>query len=81
MRGGGSGMRRAGSFVTIGEMSSAGRHIIEEFDALADSEKREVLMRLLEISREMDVPSASDEEMISAADAVFLEYDRAEAAE
>jgi hypothetical protein len=62
-------------------MSSAGRHIIEEFGALADSEKREVLMRLLEISQELEVPSASDDEMISAADAVFLEYDRAEAAE
>jgi hypothetical protein len=42
----GSGMRRARSSVTIREMSSAGRHIIEEFGALADSEKREVLMRL-----------------------------------
>jgi hypothetical protein len=62
-------------------MSSAGRHIIEEFDALPDPEKREVLVRLLELSRDIEVPTDSDEDLISAADTVFLEYDRAEAAE
>jgi len=60
-------------------MTATGRHIVEDFGALSDSEKREVLASILEISRDIAYPAISDEEMLAAADAVFQEYDRREA--
>jgi hypothetical protein len=62
-------------------MTAAGKHIVEDFAALPDREKREVLANLLRISREIEFPEVSDEELVSSADAVFLEYDKREAGE
>ncbi len=59
-------------------MTAAGKHIVEDFESLPDVEKREVLSNLLRISQVIDFPELSDEEMLAAADAVFLEYDRVE---
>jgi hypothetical protein len=61
-----------------GAMTATGKHIVEEFDSLADSEKREVLADLLRIARDIDYPESSDDELLAAADAVFEEYDAAE---
>ncbi len=59
-------------------MTAVGKHILEDFESLPDVEKREVLSNLLRISRAIDFPELSDEEMLAAADAVLLEYDRVE---
>ena len=59
-------------------MTSIGKHIVEDFANLPDPEKREVLANLLRISREIDYPEVSDEELVTSADALFLEYDRRE---
>jgi hypothetical protein len=59
-------------------MTSAGKHIVEEFDSLADSEKREVLADLLRIARDIEYPESSDDELLAAADTVFKGYDDAE---
>jgi len=60
-------------------MITAGRHIIEDFETLPDPEKREVLANLLRISRTIDYPEVSDNELVASADGVFAEYDRTEA--
>jgi hypothetical protein len=57
------------------------KHIIEDFGALPDPAKREVLAELLRISCYMDYPEVSDDELLSAADDVFLDYDRRETSE
>jgi hypothetical protein len=62
-------------------MTAAGEHIIHDFASLSDTEKREVLVNLLRISRTIDYPEISDEELLTSADAVFLEYDRRESEE
>lgn len=62
-------------------MTAQGKHIIEEFQALPDTAKREVLAELLRTSRFIDYPPVSDDELVSAADEVFLQYDRREADE
>lgn len=62
-------------------MTAEAKHIIEDFESLPDQEKREVLTELVRISRQIDYPAASDNELIAAADEVFLEYDRREAGE
>jgi len=59
-------------------MTNAGRHIIEDFETLPDPEKREVLANLLRVSRSIELPEVSDEDLIAAANELFLEYDRRE---
>jgi len=57
------------------------KHIIEDFESLSDSEKREVLAELIRMSRTIDYPALSDDDLVSAADEIFREYDRREAGE
>jgi hypothetical protein len=60
-------------------MTNAARRLIESFEALPDEEKHEVLTQLLRRLMEKPYASASDEELIGAADLIFQEYDRREA--
>ena len=62
-------------------MTAAGKHIVEDFRTLPDEEKREVLVDLLRISRDIEVPPVSEEELVAAADDLFLSYDGQEAGE
>ena len=62
-------------------VTAEAKHIIEDFESLPDQEKREVLAELIRISRQMDYPALSDDDLIAAADEVFLEYERREAGE
>jgi hypothetical protein len=57
------------------------KHLIEEFGALPDPSKREVLAELQRISRHLDYPEMNDHELTSAANEVFLSYDEREAGE
>lgn len=61
-------------------MTAAVAHIIEDFEALPETEKREVLAKLLQIASQEYGP-ISDEELISATDALFVAYDAEERAE
>jgi hypothetical protein len=60
-------------------MTNAARQLIDSFEALPEQEKHEVLSQLLR--RLMDKPyaSASDEDLVGAADLIFQEYDQREA--
>lgn len=62
-------------------VTAQAKHIIEDFGALPDQEKREVLAELLRMSREIPYPAVSDDELLLTADEIFLEYDRREATE
>jgi hypothetical protein len=57
------------------------KHIIDDFGALPDPAKREVLADLLRISRHLDYPAVADDELLAAADELFLAYDRRESGE
>lgn len=59
-------------------VTTAARHIIEDFENLPDQEKREVLAELIRMSRHLDYPAVSDDELLSAANHVFAEYDQRE---
>jgi len=59
-------------------MTSEARHIVEDFRALPDAAKREVLAELVRISGRIDYPAVSDNELLAAADDVFLAYDERE---
>jgi hypothetical protein len=54
------------------------KHVIEDFQSLPDAAKREVLAELVRISRHIEYPSLTDEELTSIADDIFLTYDKGE---
>lgn len=62
-------------------MSAQAKHIIEEFQTLPDQAKREVLAELIRASRFIEYPPVAEEELLSAADEIFLGYDRRESSE
>lgn len=59
-------------------MTAEAKHVIDDFRSLPDTAKREVLAELVRISRDFDYPEMSDEELVSAANDVFLAYDKRE---
>jgi hypothetical protein len=59
-------------------VTAEAKHIIDDFGTLSDQEKREVLAELLRISRDIDYPVLADDDLLSAADEIFIEYDRRE---
>jgi hypothetical protein len=60
-------------------MTAEAKHIVDDFQALPDTAKREVLAELVRISGRIDYPNVSDDELLSAANDVFLAYDEREA--
>lgn len=59
-------------------MTADARHIIDDFEALPDPAKREVLAELIRLSRHLDYPAIGDDELVTAADEVFRGYDERE---
>ena len=55
------------------------QHLLEAFDLLSAAEKQAVTYEILRRMRDVDFPPLSDEEMISSAEALFLELDSREA--
>lgn len=62
-------------------MTAEAEHVIEDFEALPEDAKREVLAAIIRMSRDLDYPPISDSELVSAADQLFAQYDRREAGE
>ena len=58
-------------------MAKPAEKIIESFDALSDAEKREVLVALLRKTATLE--PMTDDELLAAADQVFLDLDHHEA--
>ena len=59
-------------------MTAEAKHIVDDFRALPDTAKREVLTELVRISGQIEYPALSDDELIAAANDVFLAYDERE---
>lgn len=62
-------------------MTAEAKHLIEEFGALPEPSKREVLAELLRISRNLDYPEIADDELTAAANEVFSSHDDRESHE
>jgi hypothetical protein len=60
-------------------MGDAARHLLKSFEALSETEQREVLEQLLRRAAEQPYSFPSGEELVRAADQVFKELDRREA--
>lgn len=61
-------------------MGDAARHLLESFEALSETERREVLEELLRRAAELPYSFPTDQELLVAADQVLQEFDRREAA-
>jgi len=61
-------------------MGDAAQHLLESFEALSETDQREVLVALLRRAAEMPYLFPADQELLVAADQVFQELDRREAA-
>jgi len=62
-------------------MTVTAGHIIEDFKALPDLERREVLAKLLQIAGHMKYGPISEEELLASADELFVALDREEQSE
>ncbi len=60
-------------------MGEAARHLLNSFEALSETERREVLEELIRRSVDLPYSFPSDEELVRAADQVFQELERREA--
>jgi hypothetical protein len=60
-------------------MGNAARHLLESFDALPETDQREVLAQLLRRAAELPYSFPSDEELLQSADQIFQDLDRIEA--
>jgi hypothetical protein len=60
-------------------MGDAARHLLQSFEALSETERREVLEELLRRSSELPYSFPSNDELVQAADRVFQDLDRLEA--
>lgn len=60
-------------------MGDAARHLLQSFEALSETERREVLEELLRRAIELPYSFPSNDELLQAADQVFQRLDRLEA--
>ena len=60
-------------------MGDAARQLLKSFEALSETDRREVLEQLLRRAAELPCSFPSDEEFLGAADQVFQELDRHQA--
>jgi hypothetical protein len=59
-------------------MALSAQQIIESFEGLSESEKQRVAYEILRRSIYVDVPPLTDEELVAAAEDVFLALDARE---
>lgn len=65
----------------IVSMASLIDDILRSFDALPEAAKREVAVEILRRSVQLDVQPLTDEELVSAAEGLFLQLDQDESAD
>jgi hypothetical protein len=61
-------------------MTASAQQLLTTFDRLSDAEKKAVASEILRRSAGLDWPALTEQELVQAADALFLELDRAESA-
>lgn len=59
-------------------MTDDAKGVLDAFDSLSAEERQEVLAELLRRAAQSDHKTPSDQELVAAADQVFLELDRSE---
>ena len=59
-------------------MTQDAKSVLDAFDSLPDAEREEVMVELLRRAARSDHEAPSDQDLVAAAERVFLELDRSE---
>lgn len=59
-------------------MSEAAQRFLRAFQTLSQADQHDVLVNLLRLPIDVEYTPPTDEDLVAAADAVFLELDKAE---
>jgi hypothetical protein len=62
-------------------MTASVKKILESFDELPETEKREVATAILRRALRFDLPPLTDDDLVAQADELFRELDRREASD
>ena len=62
-------------------MTAQVQDLLHTFDLLPDGDKRELASEILRRTLTLDAPPLSDEQLVGAAEELFLQLDRGEAAD
>ena len=62
-------------------MTASAKNILESFDELPETEKREVASAILRRALRLDTPPLTDEDLVAQADNLFRELDIREASD
>ena len=62
-------------------MTVSGKRILESFDELPETEKREVASAILRRALRFDTPPLTDEDLVAQTDELFRELDTREASD
>jgi hypothetical protein len=62
----------------VDTMTAQVQEMLQSFDRLPENEKRELVAELLRRSVTLDAPPLTDEQLLHAAEEVFLQLDRDE---
>ena len=62
-------------------MNATSENILEAFNQLPEIEKHELASEIIKQVALLDIPPLTDEALTEVADALFLEYDKTEAAD
>jgi len=60
-------------------MNTMSQQLLDSFEQLPEMEKQQVAAEILRRTVSLDIPSLSDDELVSSAEAVFLNLDESEA--
>ena len=60
-------------------MTGEAENVLRSFELLPDADKREVASAIIRRSLDLDVPPLSDDDLVSAAEELFLKLDQEEA--
>ena len=62
-------------------MTDSAKSIIDSFDELPDTEKREVAQAILRRTLRFDIPPLTDDDLVMQAEELFLDLDKRESAD
>ena len=62
-------------------MTDSAKSILESFDELSETDKREVARAILRRALRFDIPPLTDEDLVAQADELFRDLDRREASD
>lgn len=62
-------------------MTNSAKNILESFDELPDSDKRDVARAILQRTLRLELPPLTDDDLVNQAEDIFLDLDKRESSD